>query len=509
MRGYQAANKGHKLSPGRTPPGQLAKRLDHGLIGVPFLLCVAFGLAFGGLLFAAPPNVLLILADDLAWSDLGCYGSRACETPHVDQLAAEGIRFTDAYAAAPLCSPSRAALLTGKSPARLQFEFVTKWVHDQPIRWPEHKVVPPPYTLNLPVEEVTIAELLADAGYRTGMVGKWHLNSHHETYSGWSPIYGPRQQGFQFAVETFGSHPWAYRGTEAPSFGHLAPGLYAPDDLTDAAIEFIEKAQASEPFFLFVSHFYVHTPVKPRGGWLEGKYRRKLGPEASRERVLYGGFVETLDHHIGRLLEALERTGRASETLVIFTSDNGGHPEYAVNAPLRGSKWHLYEGGIRVPMILRWPGKVKPGTTSNAVVVGTDLFATIAEIATVTTNNPDDLDGASLAEHLAGGPVRRTHPMVWHFPYYHPERGFPKYASRIGVGDEFVAQTRPLSAIREGRYKLLYFHEDQRVELYDLTDDIGEQHELSRRQPDVAERLRSKLLAYLAESGARLPEHLE
>ncbi|MCP5109437.1 MAG: sulfatase [bacterium] len=460
----------------------------------------------GAGLQARSPNILLILADDLAWSDLGCYGGQACETPHLDRLATEGMRFTDAYAAAPLCSPARAALLTGKSPARLRFEFVTKWADDKAPRWPEHKVAPPPYTLNLPLEEETIAELLAGAGYQTGIVGKWHLNTHHETYNGWSPVFGPRRQGFAYAVETFGSHPWAWRGKQAPSFENLAPGAYAPDELTDAAIEFIEDGEAGSPFFLFVSHFYVHTPVAERGGWLKRKYRRKLGPGVSEKRVLYGGFVETLDHHFGRLLQALDEQGLAEETVVVFTSDNGGHPEYAANAPLRGSKWHLHEGGIRVPMIVRWPGHVEAGGTSDAVVLGTDLFATMAELAGVPSRTPDGLDSNSFTASLRGEPLERTRPAVWHFPYYHPEKGFPDTAARIGIGDEFVARTRPLSAIREGRYKLLYFHEDERVELYDLASDIGERHNLAPQRPRLTRELRAKLLAYLERVDARFPE---
>ncbi len=464
-----------------------------------------FLLALSVQTLAAQPNILLILADDLAWSDLGCYGSEACETPRLDQLASEGMRFTDAYASAPLCSPSRAALLTGKSPARLNFEFVTKWENDEMMEWPEHKVTPPPYTLNLPVEEVTIAELLAAGGYQTGIAGKWHLNTHYETYNGWSPVFGPCQQGFEFAAETFGSHPWAWPDKPEPSFEDLADGEYAPDELTDSAIEFLAKRDRERPLFLFVSHFYVHSPVKARGGWLERKYRKKLGPDGAQERVLYGGFVETLDHHIGRLLDAVDQSGGARDTVVIFTSDNGGHPVYAMNAPLRGSKWHLYEGGIRAPLIVRWPEQVKAGSTSDAVVLGADLFTTAAELAGVPAGDPGSLDGVSFVPALRGDAVKRTTPAVWHFPYYHPERGYPHNADKIGVGDPFVAKTKPLSAIREGRYKLLYFHEDERVELYDLAEDIGEQHDLSGRRPELARRLRNRLLAYLARVNARLP----
>ena len=244
--------------------------------------------------------------------------------------------------------------------------------------------------------------------------------------------------------------------------------------------------------------------MEARGAWLEKKYRKKLGPGALRERVLYGGFLETLDHHIGRLLDALEAGGAARDTVVIFTSDNGGHPEYSMNAPLRGSKWHLYEGGTRVPMIVRWPPQVEAGSTSGAVVLGADIFTTTAELAGITVDN-DNLDSVSFVPALHGHPVKRAKPAVWHFPYYHPEKGYPGYANEVGIGDPFVAKTRPVSAIREGRYKLLYFHENKRVELYDLAEDIGERNNLSERRPELARQLSAKLLNYLEQVNARMP----
>jgi len=440
----------------------------------------------------AAPNILLILADDLAWSDLGCYGSKTCETPNLDKLARQGIRYTDAYAAAPLCSPARAALMTGRSPARLNFEFVTKWTTDKPYYWPAHKVVPPPYTFNLPLEETTIAEVLRDAGYQTAMVGKWHLNTHYKTYNGWSPEFGPRQQGFEHAVETFGSHPWAYRDKTEPTFDNFAPGEYAPDSLTDATIDFLENRDSTKPYFLFASLFYVHSPVRPRGEWLVEKYRRKLGQAGAEDHAVYCSFVETLDWHVGRLLDAVD-----TDTLVVFTSDNGGHPQYAANAPLRGSKWNLYEGGIRAPLIVRWPEGAGAGETNSDPIIGTDLFATFAEMA-----------GAKSAAEDSVALTRRgsaEHPLVWHFPYYHPERGFPESPKTIGVGDRYVSQTRPSSAIRVANDKLIYYHDDKSVELYNLGRDLSEQHNLAKENPRRADALRQQLLSYLEAANARWP----
>jgi uncharacterized sulfatase len=456
-------------------------------------------LAAAGLLGAAePPNILLILADDLAWSDLGCYGSTRCETPNLDRLARQGMRFTDAYAAAPLCSPSRAGLMTGKTPARLGFEFVTKWPGDAPPTGGSRKLDPPPYTYNLPLEERTVAEMLRDAGYRTGMIGKWHLNAHHETYLGWSPRYGPLRQGFAWGRETFGSHSWAFAKASDEPFDDLPDGAYAPDSLTDEAIEFVEQSSEA-PFFLYVAYPYVHTPVRARGQWLTGKYERKLGAEATEKQVLYGGFVETFDYHVGRLVEAVDRLGLAEETLIVFTSDNGGHPEYAVNEPLRGSKWNLYEGGIRVPLIVRWPGGVEAGAVAGAPVSGVDWFATLAEAAGSPETAPDSM---SLLPLLRGGPddAFEERELIWHFPYYHPEKGFEDAPRGIGVADGFISQTRPVSAIRVGRKKLLHFWEDGRTELYELDGDPAEALAL-----EGGRELDQRLMHALERGGARRP----
>lgn len=296
------------------------------------------------------PNVLLILADDLAWADLGCYGHPWHETPHLDRLASQGMRFTDGYAPAPICSASRASILTGKSTARLGFEFVTKNAPGRQKRLPGQSLVTPPFTLNLPLEETTVAEHLRDAGYHTAFFGKWHLNAHHGGYLGWSPTHGPKQQGFQTAIEGFGSHPYSFRGKRNKPPRITEPGRFPDDSMVGGAIGFLTEDRR-EPFFLMVSHFYVHTPVETRCEWLLDKYAGKAPADSpNRERrIAYGAFVETLDHYVGRLMTALDESGRAGDTLVTFTSDNGGHPEYAANGPLRGSKWNLYEGGCGLP----------------------------------------------------------------------------------------------------------------------------------------------------------------
>ena len=457
------------------------------------------------------PNILVILIDDLGYSDLGCYGNRFCETPNIDRLAQQGMRFTSGYAAAPICSASRAGFLTGRTPARLGFEFVTKWDGENyedgwDERYADRKLIPPLYTLNLPLDEVTVAEAIKPAGYTTGMTGKWHVSAHQRGYLDWSPTHGPKQQGFEWAAQTFGAHPYGYTKAEKGSFGAYEAGEYPRDALTEGAIEFIRDHRAT-PFFLFVSHFYVHVPLGTKCKWLLDKYRAKAAGKYTAKRALYGAFVETLDHYVGQLLDALDACGIADNTLVVFTSDNGGHPEFAFNAPLRGSKWNLYEGGIRVPMIVRWPKRVKAGSVSDVPVAGTDFLPTFCALAGVQPSAEAPLDGANILPALegAGSEALEHRSLYWHFPYYHPEKDYDKRKAAIGVADGCVSQTQPQSAIRQGRYKLLYFFEDGRYELYDLANDMAEQNDLAAKMPEKADEMREKLLDYLQSVHARLP----
>jgi len=448
------------------------------------------------------PNILFILADDLGWSDLGCYGATLCETPRLDRLAADGMRFTNAYAPAPICSASRASILTGRSPARLQFEFVTK---PKDVSPPVRKLQPPPYTRDLPLEEVTLAESLDEAGYVSAFSGKWHVTEHYKRYLGWRPDMGPRQQGFDVAIETFGSHTYAGKRSEQER-SRYAVGEFPVDDVTGNAIRFMEEHR-DEPFLMYVSHYFVHTPVQAPTTWLYEKYRDRAaeGPGDPERRAHYAAFVATLDHYVGQLLDAVDRLGLKEDTLVVFTSDNGGHPEYADNAPLRGSKWNLYEGGIRVPMIVRWPGHVAAGTTCDVPVTATDLFATFRHAAGIPPV-AQPLDGISLLPLFEGREIDLSQrELVWHFPYYHPEKGYGKAQVGIGVNDFAVSRTTPQSAIRVGRYKLIHFYDDDRDELYDLTKDLSEQHDLSSEQPERTRQLRQRLDAALSRMNARLP----
>jgi uncharacterized sulfatase len=274
--------------------------------------------------------------------------------------------------------------------------------------------------------------------------------------------------------------------------------------MTDRAIKFL-RSNHKQPFFLMVSHFFVHTPVHTRTGWLHDHYLAKILADHPRRKSLahYGAMVTTLDHLVGRLLHGLEETGLADSTLVVFTSDNGGHPDYAGNAPLRGSKWNLYEGGIRVPLVVRWPAKIRPGAVSTAIVSGTDLFPTLAEIGGAPM--PADLDGESLVPLFKNPATTESREVLWHFPYYHPEAGFAKAPATIGVDDGVTSQTRPHSVFRSGPWKLIHFYENDRDELYHLPSDEAEARDRYKSDAKVAAGLRTALDEALQSTGARLP----
>ncbi len=447
------------------------------------------------------PNIVFILADDLAWADLGCYGHTWHRTPHIDNLAESGMRFTNAYASAPICSASRASLLTGKTTASLGFEFVTKNAPGyQNIDTPT-KLVAPPLTLNLPLSERTIAESLSEAGYETAFFGKWHLNQHYGHYLGWSPTHGPKQQGFQVAEEDFGAHPYSW-GRNPPATIDQ-DGAYAEDSMVKRVCDYIRQPH-DRPFFVMASSFYVHTPIRTPLKWLTNHYETAIPNDVKNRanRIKYAAFLETLDHHVGQIINAVKTSDLSDNTLIVFSSDNGGHPEYTANAPLRGSKWNLYEGGIRVPLIVRWPGKVKPGTERYTATVGYDLLSTFERVSngkeSHTEGRPISLDAD------APSAVDAMRDLIWHFPYYHPERGYAAAEATIGVDDFVVSKTKPHSAIRRGNYKLIWFAEEDRVELYDLSQDVSENEDLSDNMPAKAAELKQGLHGYLNEHHARM-----
>ncbi|MGH7946714.1 MAG: sulfatase [Opitutaceae bacterium] len=423
-------------------------------------------------------NVVLILADDLGWTDLACFGSDLHETPALDQLARDGMTFTQNYSACTVCSPTRSALLTGKYPARLH---VTDWI---PGHRPDNpKLLVPDWTKYLPLEETTLAEVFKAAGYATATIGKWHLGD-EEHY--------PEKQGFDLNVA--GTHNGAIRTFFAPwNISTLTPegnaGDYITDRLSEEAAQFIERAK-DRPFFLYLPHYAVHTPIQGRAD-LVAKYEKKIRAGLNHANATYAAMTESLDMAIGRLRQKLAELKLADRTIIVFTSDNGGRFPTTSNVPLRSGKGSAYEGGVRVPLIVYWPGVTKPGSVSDAPVITMDLFPTIVEMAGVPLGGAKPLDGVSITSLLRGGtkPARDT--LYWHYPHHH--------------NNQHLGGPTPYGAIRSGDFKLVEFFNDMHVELYNIRADIGEKIDLAVSQPGKVEELSTRLHAWRKEVGAQMP----
>lgn len=427
-----------------------------------------------------PPGILFILIDDLGWMDLRCQGNRAVSTPHVDQLATEGMRFTAAYSAAPVCSPTRAAILTGQSPARLQ---ITNHLPDRASFIPDDPVLLPAEVRDhLDPEAVTVAEELRRSGYATGFFGKWHLSGPGKG----QPEYEPTRQGFDVNRGGcgFGGPPTFFDPYRIPHLPSRKPGEYLPERLADEAIEFLTKNR-DRPFLLFLWNYTVHWPMEAPEPLL-AKYADHEGPGLNDPR--YGAMIEGMDTAIGRVLAALDRLELRESTLVVFTSDNGGYSGVADNRPLRKGKGYLYEGGIRVPLIVRWPGRVRPGSVCGTPVVSMDFYPTLLQAAGRAPPEGARIDGESLLPLLleTGGLRRRQ--IFFHYPNYAFHR-----SNRLG------------GAIRRGEWKLIERFDDGSLELYRLPEDIGETRNLARERPRLARELVGELRAWRRRVGAAMP----
>lgn len=422
------------------------------------------------------PNVILILADDLGARDLGCTGSTFYETPNLDRLAREGMLFTQAYAACPVCSPTRAALMTGKYPPRTG---ITNFIGGSR----KGKLLPAPYAHELALSEVTLAEALKDGGYVTGMAGKWHLGG---------AAFGPDQQGFD---ESANADTKSWNGQ-----------VERADRVTDFALKFIE-ANRAKPFFLYLPHNLVHIPLKSKDK-LIAKYQAKAAalpsgddpnfrPDGSwkdrqvQSHPVYAAMMEDLDSSVGRALAKVDELGLKDRTIVIFTSDNGGlstaEGSPTSNAPLRTGKGWLYEGGVRVPLIVRWPGVTKPGSTTATPVITVDIYPTLLEAAGIAKKTEVKLDGESLVPVLKGGTLPER-PLYWHYPHYSNQGGGPG------------------SAMRLGDWKLVEWFESGRAELYNLAQDPSERNDLARENPDKLHALQKLLESWRREVGAKMPQ---
>lgn len=424
-----------------------------------------------------PPNVILILADDLGWTDLSCYGSDLYKSPHIDSLARDGMRFTANYSACTVCSPSRAALLTGKYPARLH---VTDWIPGQMPSNP--KLIVPDFTKHLPHEETTLAEALHDAGYATASIGKWHLGG---------PDSYPEQHGFDLNVA----------GTDQPQPrpGYFAPyaidtieqgpkGEYITDRLGDEAVKFI-RANADRPFFLYMPQFAVHLPVQAKKKLIE-QYQANVRDGMHHTNAAYAAMIDSMDQTVGRIRETLAELGIAERTIIIFTSDNGGRIPTTANAPLRAGKGSAYEGGTRVPLIVYWPGVTKGGSENDTPVMTIDLLPTILEMAGVKNKASSTFDGVSLVPLLRQSGELAERPLFWHYPHY-------QHYQKEGA--------TPYGAIRRGDYRLIEFYDDHRVELYNLKEDVGERHNLADSSPELVKSMQDELHAWLRAVEAQMP----
>jgi arylsulfatase A-like enzyme len=431
-----------------------------------------------------PPNIIFILADDLGYTDVACYGSKYYETPNIDRLASQGVRFTSGYSGSPNCAPTRAALMSGQYTPRTG--IFTVGSIDR-FDWQSQPLAPPQNVQVLPASITILPQPLKDAGYATAMFGKWHLGQKGEAH--------PSQRGFDEAICSAGHH---INFQTDPPVEHPAD-QYLADFLTDKGIDFI-KRNKDKPFFLYLPHFDVHSPKEAKAEVVE-HFKQKPGVGGHNDPV-YAAMIAAVDNSVGRIMATLDELKLADNTLVIFSSDNGGVGGYerekigrtkdtTDNAPLRGGKGMLYEGGVRVPMIFRLPGRIQPGTTSDTPIISVDFYPTFLELS--GAKKPDQiLDGVSIVPALEGKPLQRD-AIYWHFPGY------------LGGQGPDAWRTKPVSAIRSGDYKLLEFFEDGKLELYNLKNDIGQKENLAEKEPEVAKKLHEKLVAWRESTHAMMP----
>lgn len=434
------------------------------------------------------PNILILFVDDLGWSDLGCYGATFHETPKIDKLASHGVRYTDAYSANPVCSPTRAALYTGKAPQRVG---ITQWI-------------PQPSGIHLPKKEITLAEAFKKAGYQTGFIGKWHLGEKEDQF--------PNAHGFDWmkAVNRAGqpaSYFYPYKNNKGkktktqgywniPDLENGKEGDFLTNALTDEAIKFIEQKK-EQSFLLTLSFYTVHTPIQAPKELVQ-KYNKKKkqlykntktpftsDPQnatyrARQDQAVYAAMIENLDSNIGRIIEKLKKEQLLEQTIIVLLSDNGGHQKIAANAPLRLGKGWTHEGGIRVPTIISWQGKIKPAI-SHTPAITMDIYPTLLELANQKTNPNQHKDGASLLSDLKGNPNKNLieRPLYWTYPHKH------------GSGH------KPSHAMREGNWKLIYFEATKRSVLYNLKNDLAEANDLASKHPEKVKKMQNELLQWV------------
>jgi len=440
---------------------------------------------------AQRPNIVFILADDLGYTDVACFGSKYYETPNIDRLAKDGVKYTNGYTCGPNCQPTRAALMTGQYGPRTGIYTVGGTDRFDTSSRP---LIPTPNVTELDVNKTTIAESLKKAGYATAMFGKWHLGEKGDHH--------PSKQGFDEAIVSAGQH-FDFKTNPAVD---VPPGTYLADFLTDKAVDFIDRNRA-KPFFLYLPHFGVHSPHQAKKDII-ARFKDKA-PAGGHKSPVYAAMIASVDESVGRVVAKIDELGLSKNTLIIFSSDNGGVGGYADagvvkgeenkgitdNSPLRGGKGMLYEGGVRVPWIARWTGVIQPGSVSMQPVISVDLHPTLLELSGAPKPDNQPLDGVSLVASLKSSgqtPLPRED-LFWHFPGY------------LGIAQNSW-RTTPASAIRHGDYKLLEFFEDGKIELYDVVKDVGQEHDLAKEKPDVTKDLYDRLVAWRKSVNAPIPE---
>ncbi|TSA31128.1 MAG: DUF4976 domain-containing protein [Opitutales bacterium] len=425
-----------------------------------------------------PPNVIIVLIDDMGLTDLSCYGSKFYESPNIDQLAKDGVRFTQGYSACTVCSPTRAALLTGKYPARLH---ITDWIpgHERP----KAKMKIPEWQKFLPFEEITLAEQLKSAGYATASIGKWHLTPGLKVGD---EAYYPDKHGFDINIGGYhrGQPPSYFSPYKIPTLTDGPVGEYLTDREANEAVKFIE-ANKDKPFFLYLPHYAVHQPIagKPE---VVAKFKAKDTTDLKQKNATYAALVSSVDDAMGMIRAALKRLKIDEQTIIIFTSDNGGLIGTTDNSPLRAGKGSAYEGGVRVPLVMFWPGVTKAGTLEPTPAISIDIYPTVLEMTGIKPLQ-SLIDGNSLASLLKSGAKPDRDTIFWHYPHYHP------------------GGATPYSAIRSGDYRLVHFYEDGHDEMYNVATDVSETKDLAVTEPDRAKALRTRLDAWLKSVDAQLP----
>ena len=426
-----------------------------------------------------PTNFVFVLADDLGFSQIGCYGTDYYKTPNIDKLATEGMRFTNAYAACPVCSPTRASIMTGKYPARLHLtDFIAGNNKDT------YPLSQPDWQKFLPLEEITFAEVLKENGYNTAIFGKWHLSK--EKMPPGSLPFNPDKQGFDESFVTYkpsGSmiQPWQ----EAEHDAHNV------DTITSLAIDFLERNK-SNPFFLFVSHNTIHDPLKEKAETIQ-KYEKLKATEEPENHPIVAAMIERMDNSCGEIFDKISELGLDENTVVIFFGDNGGRDKYAKQTPFRAGKGWIYEGGIREPLIVKWKKKINAGTISESFISSIDFLPTFLDIGNFT-NLPENIDGKSFLPVLKEETTKNHDNLFWHYPHYHGGSGM-----------------MPAGAVRSGDYKLVEWYEhsltggEKAFELFDLKNDVGETTNLIKTMPKKAAELKVLLENWRSKVDAQMP----